>query len=81
MHIHSLRRAALVACAFAVLGRRRRPRQASPRKLRVEADGHDIGPGFRYVHDSVTYETSQSDACGGSGRQRLDRRPERDSAC
>jgi hypothetical protein len=34
-------------------------------QLRVEADGHDIGPGFHYVHDSVTYETST--ACGGSG--------------
>ena len=36
-------------------------------QLRVEADGHDIGPGWRYAHDSVTYDTSQSAACGGSG--------------
>jgi hypothetical protein len=66
MHIHSLRRAALAACALAVLAL---PASASgiTTKLRVEADGHDIGPGFRYVHDSVSYTTSQNEACKGSG--------------
>jgi len=71
MHIHSLRRAALAACAFAALAA---PAAADPAttqfdpvttQLRVEADGKDIGPGFHYLHDSVTYETSTS--CGGTG--------------
>jgi hypothetical protein len=63
MHIHSLRRAALAACVFAVLAAS--PAHAVTTQLRVEADGNDIGPGFHYVHDSVTYETATS--CGGSG--------------
>src|ERR687891_702202 len=64
MHIHFLKRAVIAACAFVVLAA---PSAASgvTTKLRVEADGHDIGPGFRYVHDSVSYDTST--ACGGSG--------------
>ena len=65
MHIHSLKRAALAACVFAVLAVSPAVAQAVTTKLRVEADGHDIGPGFRYVHDSVSYTTSQD--CGGSG--------------
>ena len=66
MHIHSLRRAALAACAFAALAAPSAA-DAAITQLRVEADGKDIGPGFHYVHDSVTYETSTSAACGGSG--------------
>ena len=65
MHIHSLKRAALAACVFAVLVPSSAAADPVTTQLRVEADGHDIGPGFRYVHDSVTYETST--ACGGSG--------------
>ena len=65
MHIHSLKRAALAACVFVVLAASPAIADAVTTKLRVEADGHDIGPGFRYVHDSVTYETSA--ACGGTG--------------
>ena len=67
MHIHSLRRAALAACVFAVLAGSPAAADAVTTKLRVEAAGHDIGPGFRYVHDSVSYTTSQSAACNGSG--------------
>jgi uncharacterized protein DUF4430 len=66
MHIHSLKRAALAACVFVVLAAWPAIADAVTTKLRVEADGHDIGPGFRYVHDSVTYETST--ACGGTGK-------------
>ena len=65
MHIHSLKRAALAACVFVVLAAWPAIADAVTTKLRVEADGHDIGPGFRYVHDSVSYETST--ACGGTG--------------
>jgi hypothetical protein len=70
MHIHSLKRAALVACAVAVLAGSPAVADAVTTKLRVEADGHDIGPGFRYVHDSVSYRTSQSAACNGSGSEK-----------
>ena len=66
MHIHSLKRAALAACVFVVLAAWPAIADAVTTKLRVEADGHDIGPGFRYVHDSVSYETST--ACGGTGK-------------
>ena len=66
MHIHSLKRAAIAACAVAVLAGSPAVADAVTTKLRVEADGHDIGPGFRYVHDSVSYETST--ACGGTGK-------------
>ncbi len=65
MHIHSLKRAALAACVFVVLAAWPAIADAVTTKLRVEADGHDIGPGFRYVHDSISYETST--ACGGTG--------------
>jgi hypothetical protein len=65
MHIHSLKRAALAVCAVAVLAGSPAVAEAVTTKLRVEADGHDIGPGFRYVHDSVSYATST--ACGGTG--------------
>ena len=65
MHIHSLTRAAVAACTLALLVAAPATAEAVTTKLRVEADGHDIGPGFRYVHDSVTYRTSRS--CGGSG--------------
>jgi hypothetical protein len=64
MHIHSLSRAALAACVFAALAAPSAA-DAATTQLRVEADGKDIGPGFHYVHDSVTYETST--ACGGTG--------------
>ena len=64
MHIHSLRRTALAACAFAALAAPSAA-DAVTTQLRVEADGKDIGPGFHYVHNSVTYETST--ACGGTG--------------
>ena len=71
MHIHSLRRAALAACVFAVLlAASPATADAVTTKLRVEADGHDIGPGFRYVHDSVSYTTSTSAACNGSGDEK-----------
>jgi len=66
MHIHSLKRAALAACALVALAAWPAIADAVTTKLRVEADGHDVGPGFRYGHDSVTYETST--ACGGSGK-------------
>ena len=69
MHIHSLKRAAVAACAVAALAVSPAAADAVTTKLRVEADGHDIGPGFRYVHDSVSYDTSQSDDCNGSGRE------------
>jgi hypothetical protein len=65
MHIHSLKRAALAACLFVALAAWPAGADAVTTKLRVEADGHDIGPGFRYAHDSVTYDTST--ACGGTG--------------
>jgi hypothetical protein len=67
MHIHSLRRAALTACAIAVLGASSASAASVTTQLRVEAGGHDIGPGWVYAHDSVTYDTSQSAACNGSG--------------
>jgi hypothetical protein len=66
MHIHSLKRAALAACAVAVLAGPAAA-EAVTTKLRVEAGGKDIGPGLSYVHDSVTYKTSKSEACNGSG--------------
>src|SRR5688500_17819671 len=69
MHIHSLKRAALAACVFVVLAAWPAIADAVTTKLRVEADGHDIGPGFRYVHDSVSYTTSNTDSCNGSGEQ------------
>ena len=65
MHIHSLRRAALAACAFAMLAAS--SASAATTELRVEAEGLDIGPGWRYVHDSVSYTTSENEACAGSG--------------
>jgi hypothetical protein len=64
MHIHSLRRAALAACAFAALAAPSAA-DAFTTQLRVEADGKDLGHGSHYVHDSVTYETSTE--CGGTG--------------
>jgi hypothetical protein len=67
MHIHSLRRAALVACAVAALAASSASAASTTTPLRVEANGNDIGPGWTYAHDSVTYDTSQSEACGGSG--------------
>ena len=67
MHIHSLRRAALVACVIAVAAAIPASAASVTTQLRVEADGHDIGPGWQYAHDSVTYDTSQSAACNGSG--------------
>jgi len=69
MHIHSLKRAALAACVFAVLAAPSAAADPVTTQLRVEAEGHDIGPGFRYVHDSVSYRTSQSAACNGSGKR------------
>jgi hypothetical protein len=69
MHIHSLKRAALAACVFVVLAAWPAIADAVTTKLRVEAEGHDIGPGFRYVHDSVTYTTAKTDSCNGSGEQ------------
>jgi len=74
MHFHSLRRVALVTCAFVVLAAPSAAADPVTTQLRVEAGGHDIGPGWHYVHDSVSWETSQSEACGGSGSlQALDR--------
>lgn len=67
MHIHSVRRAALAACALAVLAASSASAASVTTQLRVEANGHDIGPGWFYAHDSVSYTTSQSEACGGSG--------------
>ncbi len=67
MHIHSLKRAALAACAVAVLAASPASAASVTTQLRVEANGHDIGPGWFYAHDSVSYTTSQSEACGGSG--------------
>jgi hypothetical protein len=68
MHIHSLKRAAIAACAFAVLVASSAAADPVTTQLRVEADdGRDIGPGFHYVHDSVSYRTSESAACNGSG--------------
>ena len=64
MHIHSLKRAALAVCVFVVMAASPAIADAVTTKLRVEAAGHDIGPGFRYVHDSVTYDASA--ACGGT---------------
>ena len=69
MHIHSLKRAALAACVFVVLAAWPAIADAVTTKLRVEADGHDIGPGFRYVHDSVSYRTTNSETCHGSGEE------------
>ena len=69
MHIHSLKRAVLAVCAVAVLAGSPAVAEAVTTKLRVEAVGHDIGPGFRYAHDSVTYRTANSDSCNGSGEE------------
>ena len=65
MHLNSLKRAALAACAVGAFAVSPAAADAVTTKLRVEADGHDIGPGYRYVHDSVSYETSTG--CGGTG--------------
>jgi hypothetical protein len=67
MHIHSLTRAAVAACAFAVLAAPSASADPVTTQLRVEAAGRDIGPGFRYVHASVSYTNSESEACDGSG--------------
>jgi hypothetical protein len=67
MHIHSLKRAALAACVFVVLAAWPAIADAVTTKLRVEAQGHDIGPGFRYVHDSASYTTFNGGSCNGSG--------------
>ena len=67
MHIHSLWRAALAACLIAVAAASTASAASVTTQLRVEADGHDIGPGWQYAHDSVTYDTSRSAACNGSG--------------
>jgi len=69
MHIHSLKRAALAACVFVVLAAWPAIADAVTTKLRVEADGHDIGPGFRYVHDSASYTTFNGGSCHGSGNE------------
>ena len=69
MHIHSLKRVALAACVFAVLAASSATADAVTTKLRVEAGDQDIGPGFHYVHDSVSYRTSQRGACNGSGER------------
>ena len=67
MHIHSLWRAALVACTIAVAAASSASAASVTSQLRVEADGHDVGPGWQYAHDSVTYDTSESSACNGTG--------------
>jgi hypothetical protein len=67
MHIHSLRRAALAACVIALAAAASASAASVTTQLRVEAGGHDIGPGWIYAHDSVTYDTSQSEACNGTG--------------
>ncbi len=67
MHIHSLWRAALAACVIAVAAAPSASAASVTSQLRVEADGHDIGPGWQYAHDSVTYDTSRSAACNGTG--------------
>jgi hypothetical protein len=72
MHIHSLKRAALAACAVAAVAAAAAvPAPAAPAttKLRVEANGHDIGPGWSYVHDTVTYTSSKAAPCSGTGEQ------------
>ena len=67
MHIHSLSRAAIAACALAVFTASSASAASVTTQLRVEANGHDIGPGWVYAHDSISYTTSQTEACGGSG--------------
>jgi hypothetical protein len=67
MHIHSLRRVAIATCAVLALAASPAAADSVTTKLRVEAGGTDIGPGWHYVHDLVSYETSTSEACGGSG--------------
>ncbi|HYH58347.1 MAG TPA: hypothetical protein VD790_03885 [Thermoleophilaceae bacterium] len=67
MHIHSLRLAAVAAAAVVLVSAVPALAESVTTQLRVEAGGRDIGPGWHYVHDSVTYSTSQSAACNGSG--------------
>ena len=67
MHIHSVRRAALAACVFAIAAASTASAASVTTQLRVEAGGHDVGPGWQHAHDSVTYDTSRSAACNGSG--------------
>ena len=67
MHIHSLTRAAIAACALGALAASPALAATVTTQLRVEANGHDIGPGWHYAHDSISYTTSRSPACRGSG--------------
>ncbi len=67
MHIHSLKRAALAACVLALAAASSASAASVTSQLRVEANGHDIGPGWHYAHDSVSYETSRGAPCNGSG--------------
>jgi Ca2+-binding RTX toxin-like protein len=70
MHIHSLKRAATAACVLAALAAAPASAATVTTQLRVEANGHDLDPGWRYAHDSVSYSTSESAACGGTGDEK-----------
>ena len=71
MHIHSVQTAALAAaCLLAATAAA--PATAAPvtAKVRVEAAGKALDPGYRYVTGATTFRTSKSPACGGSGERR-----------
>jgi len=69
MHIHSLKHAALVACAVAVLAAPQAVAATVPAELRVEATGgQDLTHGWTYFSDSATVLTDTSEACGGKGQ-------------
>lgn len=67
MHIHSVVRAALAACALSLLFIAPAGAANVTTELRVEAEREALAPGWRYAHDSIRYRTSRSDACDGSG--------------
>jgi hypothetical protein len=68
MHFHSLKAAAFAACVLTATAAA--PATAAPitAKLRVEAAGKALDRGYRYVTDTTTFKTSNSEACGGSGK-------------
>ena len=72
MHIHSLKRAAIVACALAATAAGPAAAATVPAELRVEAAGGlDLTHGWTYFSDTTTLATDRREGCNGSGRRHV----------
>lgn len=70
MHIHSLKRAAIVACAIAASVAGPAAAATVPAELRVEAAGaQDLTHGWTYFSDTTTLAADKGAGCNGSGRR------------